>query len=1044
MPKAPRAVAGFLLLAGLLVPAARAESPSPVQDLGTSGEWEPTEGTVVHGLEVELRAEIEVGQRGVLFVEQRAADVRIELAWPDFQGPAEAAWTVDAPLDFDGVEVVLLPPSVRGPVVFRLTIHGPGAGRAAAELRRPRSHLRARFESIAERNENRRRLELLGLLTAAGRAWSRGDGAGRRQALEHYRRAAEIGSPHPADAVLVTQADYAAALLHRLLGESAAALDRARPLLAAWREHGDRPRLSDTWNELGLSLRVEGQLDAARQAFTAGLVEARALADPFRQTVLAGNLCLLDLMQHRLREGIRCYSESLPRVRQIGDRETESAFLVNLAQAQRALGDLEAAIAFYQDALEIQRAERLEKLEAKTLNNLAGLERQRGALETAIDAYQQAAATFERLGDSRWQGRSLHNLATAQLHLGDLESARRSLEKALGLHRRVENRGGEASALKILGHVAVEAGDWSAAREAYDASRELERAAGDSQGVAVAELFLGRTELARGNAAVALGLFDGAVGALEAGSLLEMVAIGQLLRGRALAELGRREEARAAMRGALDTFVSLGHSGGRGHALLALSALEAPARELELLAEASAVVDSVTRNLADADARAFFAGSRRAVQERWAARLVAAGQVTRALEVSEAARAWGLRSVIGAASREAAGLAGRPAALEDIQGLLDEETLFLHFLVGEETSFLFVVGKRQVDVVPLPARSELESRVRPVLEGLRRGVGPGLRKEAIELSARLLGAVWPLLDRPEISRLALVLDGPLHYLPFAALPQPSDPSGVLAERFELVRIPSAGVLALERRRRAARPRASAFAAVLADPVFSPADLRLGGVGFEGAGAIHAASADSPDPLPRLRSSGREVEAVSRAAAGRPVRVATGTEASREWLFSPSVEDVDILHLATHARIDDRVATRSGLELAAVSDTGEPRDGFVASAALRQLRLRAELVVLSACRTALGPEIRGEGLAGLVQAFLEAGGSRVVASLWPVPDRATAELMERFYAALSSGATPASALRHAQLDLRAAPGFEHPVRWAGFVLVGDWEEDGAVQ
>jgi CHAT domain-containing protein len=103
-----------------------------------------------------------------------------------------------------------------------------------------------------------------------------------------------------------------------------------------------------------------------------------------------------------------------------------------------------------------------------------------------------------------------------------------------------------------------------------------------------------------------------------------------------------------------------------------------------------------------------------------------------------------------------------------------------------------------------------------------------------------------------------------------------------------------------------------------------------------------------------------------------------------------------------------------------------------------LKLGADLVVLSACETALGREIRGEGLIGLTQGFMTAGARTVVASLWQVPDRATAELMRQFYGyMLNDGLTPAAALRKAQLDSAAQRRWSDPYFWGGFVLVGDW-------
>jgi len=127
---------------------------------------------------------------------------------------------------------------------------------------------------------------------------------------------------------------------------------------------------------------------------------------------------------------------------------------------------------------------------------------------------------------------------------------------------------------------------------------------------------------------------------------------------------------------------------------------------------------------------------------------------------------------------------------------------------------------------------------------------------------------------------------------------------------------------------------------------------------------------------------------------------------------------------------------AGRRLMARPQTGQ--DGFLRADDIYNMRLRADLVVLSACRTALGKEIRGEGLVGLTRAFMYAGAPRIIASLWRIPDSATAELMMRFYRGLlRDNLAPAAALRRAQLELANHPRYRDPYYWAGFVLEGEW-------
>jgi CHAT domain-containing protein len=188
----------------------------------------------------------------------------------------------------------------------------------------------------------------------------------------------------------------------------------------------------------------------------------------------------------------------------------------------------------------------------------------------------------------------------------------------------------------------------------------------------------------------------------------------------------------------------------------------------------------------------------------------------------------------------------------------------------------------------------------------------------------------------------------------------------------------------------------------------------------------------------LPATRREAEAIAALVPRERLFTALDFLASRETVLSADLARYRILHFATHGVIDGETPGLSGLVLSMVDERGRPREGFLGSGDIYNLRLDADLVVLSGCETALGKEVRGEGLVGLTRAFMYAGAARVVASLWRVEDRATAELMDRFYRAmLVRGATPAAALRSAQLSLREERRFRQPYYWAPFLLEGDW-------
>jgi CHAT domain-containing protein len=308
-------------------------------------------------------------------------------------------------------------------------------------------------------------------------------------------------------------------------------------------------------------------------------------------------------------------------------------------------------------------------------------------------------------------------------------------------------------------------------------------------------------------------------------------------------------------------------------------------------------------------------------------------------------------------------------------------------------------------------------------------------------------------------RLAIVATGALEYLPFASLPMPhapgaaTSPSGQrLIDAHEIVGIPSASVLATLRRDRAERGTPGRGIAVFADPVFEADDPRVA----TKAPAL-AMDADATRPtstsastearlkaavggprLSRLPFSREEASAIATLAGSQRTLEAMDFKASRAMITGSSLEQYRIVHFATHGLIDSEHAELSGLVLSLFDQQGAPQNGLLRLPDIFNMRLNADLVVLSACQTALGKEIRGEGLVGLTRGFMYAGTSRVVASLWEVNDLATAELMKKFYAGLlQRRLPPAAALRAAQRELAQDPRWSSPYFWAGFVIQGDW-------
>jgi CHAT domain-containing protein len=274
-----------------------------------------------------------------------------------------------------------------------------------------------------------------------------------------------------------------------------------------------------------------------------------------------------------------------------------------------------------------------------------------------------------------------------------------------------------------------------------------------------------------------------------------------------------------------------------------------------------------------------------------------------------------------------------------------------------------------------------------------------------------------------------VAEGVLSYVPFGALPDPESGEPLMVGH-EMVSSPSASVVAAVREEIAGRPAPAKTIAVFADPVFSAGDGRVG---------TPAPSMRSAPDFTRLRFSRTEADNIERLVAPGRMLKAVDFVATRELAMKPELKDYRILHFATHSVLDDEHPELSGVVLSLADHNGQPQNGYLRLYDIYNLRLNADLVVLSACRTALGREIHGEGLMGLTRGFLYAGAPRVLATLWEIDDRSTAEAMTRFYEGLlGRGERPAAALRAAQIALWRLKGWQQaPYYWAAFTLQGEW-------
>ena len=379
----------------------------------------------------------------------------------------------------------------------------------------------------------------------------------------------------------------------------------------------------------------------------------------------------------------------------------------------------------------------------------------------------------------------------------------------------------------------------------------------------------------------------------------------------------------------------------------------------------------------------------------------------------------------------------RPVLLraKDISELLDDDSVMLEFVLASPRSFVFAVTSSKIKVYQLPDRQDINRVAAQLYQ--RWSESPTVRAHteaeagatySQQLAEMILSPLWSVIKAK--NRIVVVADGALNYIPFGALPgSPAHTSPALAAEHEMVNVPSASVLSLMRSRPHSE-KATKTAVVFADPVFNSSDPRL----RQRSPVAINPGMSSNRLFQRLLYSRREANYISALLPGTTQKL--DFAANRRAALDADLAQYRIVHFATHGVLDNLSPGLSALVLSQIDENGNPQPGNLTLQDFYHLHLRADLVVLSACKTALGGDT-GEGLIGLTRGCMFSGARRVISSLWEVNDEATAALMKSFYTAMQHGVASPAALRLAQLQISKLPGWEQPYYWAGFVIQGDW-------
>ena len=849
--------------------------------------------------------------------------------------------------------------------------------------------------------------------------------------------------------------------IHYLSGNMAQASDFYRRGLQMWIEAGDRNGQAQSYTSLGYTASDLGQI---KEAF-----------DFYRQA--------LDLQQA------------------IGDRQGEAITLTAMGRLHSRIGESQDALDLFNRALPVLERSGNRVEHARVLTGIAFVYARVGENEKAIDYYERALALFEKANYPNGQAATLYSAARVYYELDQHQKALDAQLKALEIARAIHDRRLEIIVLLEIGKMRAAAGDNSAAIKNYLLAQSFAHSQKDLRSEMDAWNLLGLTYRTQNKKPQALDCFRKAL-ALSREAEYHFGESATLYNiAKTQFELGQLADAETQTKAAINVIESLRSKVGsyelrasyfasvrqlyelyidtltelhrkrpnESFDILAFEASErARARSLlEMLGTASVGVrEKVDPELLERERQLRRELNDKAEQRLRLQDISAKDGLNR--EIEELTRHYQqIRAQVHAVSLEHTDQAQPlPLNLQEIRERdLKDDTALLEFSLGERQSYLWFVTKDSFKTLLLPPRKEIDDAAIELRRFLMPPVAaPGesfdalqarVEKEQAEywrkaaaLSNTLLGQVAAELGN---KRLLIVPDGGLQYIPFGALPVPlrADADVPLIVEHEITIQPSASILATLRSR-VNRTPAKAIA-VFADPVFEKDDSRLPGGTRETIataqtreGQMESALRDvnpswNSGKIPRLFASRDEANAIIEAASVSDNLKAIDFDASKAAAITLDLSQYRIIHIATHGVLDSKRPDLSGLLLSRFDRDGRQTEGFLTLDDIYNLNLAADLVVLSACNTGLGKDVRGEGLVGLVHGFMYAGTSRVVASLWKVDDDATARLMADFYREMfREGKSPSASLREAQVQMWKMKRWHAPYYWAAFVLQGDYE------
>jgi CHAT domain-containing protein/Tfp pilus assembly protein PilF len=862
------------------------------------------------------------------------------------------------------------------------------------------------------------------------------------------------------------------------LGEKQEALKYYNQALPILRAVGYKVEEAGTLNNIGSVYNSLGEKQEALKYYNQALPIFRAVGYKAGEATTINNIGIVYSSLGEKQQALKYYNQALPILRAVGDRRVEAITLNNIGSVYSSLGEKQQALKYYNQALPILRAVGYRRGEAITFSNIGLVYDSLGEKQQALKYYNQALPIFRAVGDKEGEATTLNNIGLVYNSLGEKQQALKYYNQALPILRAVGYRRGEAITLNNIGSVYSSLGEKQEALKYYNQALPILRAVGDKEGEANTLSNMAFLERNRGNLKQAQTHIQAAIEIIE--DLRTKIANKEL-----------RASYFASVQDYYKFYTDLlmefhKKDPSKGYDALALEVSDrSRARVLiELLTEANIDIRKGIDPKLLAEENSL--RSQINAQEKLLSELSSKKETPEQLlsntkqQIQDLLKQQQeLEVKIRAKNPEYADLIyPQPLTLKEIQQQLDKDTLLLQYSLGEERSYLWAVTPDSLYSYELPGSEKIDKAAKNLYNNYLRnpgmqGVSPEeTAKAANELSQLILA---PVADKLGQKRLVIVGDEALQYIPFAALtdltPQPPSLSGKgeqdklpsplrrgvggevnyqpLVVNHEIISLPSASTIAILRKQIKGRTKAPKTLAILADPVFSANDERVSGKSsnvannnidqqLEESALKRSTRNINRSEIQRLEGTEEEAREILKLISPSENIQAFGFDANYNWATNKQLSQYKMLHFATHGFLDSTEPEFSGIVLSLIDKQGKSQRGFLRLTDIFNLNFPAELVVLSACSTGLGKEVKGEGLVGLTRGLMYAGAARVVVSLWNVNDQATSLLMSQFYSQmLQQGKTPAAALRAAQLKMWEQEKWRNPYSWSAFTLLGEW-------